>query len=96
MRIQAPGLGPYRFLEDRRFGIGIEDLGSEPWMKASGPPLRQPCHVPQLCPKSFTHTADQERLVYEVKDKELTDVAAAYVRARTAVSLQGTPVKRFR
>ena len=25
----------------------------------------------------------EERLVYEVKDKELTDVAAAYVRART-------------
>lgn len=28
--------------------------------------------------------SDEERLVYEVKDKELTDVAAAYVRARNA------------
>ncbi|OLQ14515.1 Bifunctional purine biosynthesis protein PURH [Symbiodinium microadriaticum] len=29
--------------------------------------------------------SDEERLVYEVKDKELTDVAAAYVRARFVV-----------
>ena len=28
----------------------------------------------------------QEKIVYEVKDKELTDVAAAYVRARTGVA----------